>query len=431
MQVQKSVASEKAKQQTAFIVAMAALFAVFLLLLLCGDIGRQSDVIYLQGRDLQADALKTEEYARHLDPYGYAEGDAHAPFKDANYPPLAYVFFYLLDAASGRDIESARAMAVSLLFSLAGVLLLLLPCRGLADAPRGKRAAILAAFLISMPTVFAFERGNIILFAAGLCGYFLLGYKSENRVLRELSFLALAAAAALKIFPALFGLLLLSERRYKEALRLLVYGALLAFLPFVFLQGGFSGLPLLFENFGAHAAYYRRLIFPRFGFRLFASLTYDAPWASAFLRDQFWKAGDKLYMVMPVVDVLLSIGCALTALFRKRRFEAALAIALILINYPVNSGAYTSLYLLPVIAMYLSCDELTKRDRWLLAAFVVILQPLQLPFPRFLLQPGESVLCNTTDILRNIAAYALFAGYGVRGYFLLKKKGFKENAPVR
>ena len=46
------------------------------------------------------------------------------------------------------------------------------------------------------------------------------------------------------------------------------------------------------------------------------------------------------------------------------------------------------------------------------------------------MRQGESILCNTTDILRNLAAYALFAGYGVGGYFLLYKRVTKENAPT-
>lgn len=415
MQAQKGVTSEQNKQQTAFLVAMAALFAVFVVLLLCGDIGGQSDIVYLAGRDFQADAMNTEAYARELDPYGYAAGDAHVPFKDANYPPLAYVIFYLLDVVSGRDMTTVRALAVSVAFSALGVLFVLGGCRRLLYAPRGKRLLLLAAFLVSMPTVYAFERGNIILFAVGLCAWFLLGYRSESALMRELSFLALAAAAALKIFPAMLGLLLLAEKRYRDALRLVLYGLLFAFLPFLLLRGGFDNLRLLLENFGAHTAYYRRLIYPRFGFRLVASLTYDVPWASPFLADQFWKAGDALYAVAPYFDIAASIGCAAFALLASRRWEAALAIMLVLVNYPVNSGAYTALYLLPVIAMYLSCDGLTKRDRWILAAFILLLSPLQLPFPKSLMLPGESILCNLTDILRNFAAYALFIVFGARG----------------
>ncbi len=416
MQAQEGVTGKAHTRQTAFIVAMAALFAVFVLLLALGNAGGQTDIVYLDGRDFQADMLHTEEYARTLDPYGYAQGEAHVPFKDANYPPLAYVFFYLADVVSGRDAASVRALVLSILFSVLFALVLLGGCRRLTAAARGRRLAILAAFLVSMPMVFALERGNIILLAAGLCAYFLLGYRSRRPVVRELAYLALAVAAALKIFPALLGLLLLKEKRFCDALRLVLYGLVAGLLPFLFMQGGFSALPLLLKNFGAHTAYYRRLIYPRFGFRLFASLTYDVPWASAFLRDQFWKVGDKLYAVMPAADVLLSLGCAAFSLLARRRWAAVAALMLILVNYPVNSGAYTTLYLLPVVAMFLSDGAAGKYDNWALAAFIVILSPLQIPFPQFLMQPGESILCNLTDILRNVTAYALFAAFGACGF---------------
>ena len=59
---------------------MAALFFTFLLLLSLGNLGGQKSAFYLEGRDFMADAVKTEEYARNLDPYDYTLGSAREAF---------------------------------------------------------------------------------------------------------------------------------------------------------------------------------------------------------------------------------------------------------------------------------------------------------------------------------------------------------------
>ena len=405
----------KDRLQTAFLLALSALVALFFVLLCCGNLGGQTDIVYLEGRDFMADMLQTEEYARALDPYGFGQGEAHVPFKDANYPPLAYVLFWLADAVSGRDAATPWALAVAILLGAAGIVLLWHALSRLLDAPRGKRALLAAALALSAPAVFAFERGNIILLAAVLCTWFLLGYQSPRRLVRELAFVALAVAAALKIYPALLGLLLLRQRRWKDALRLAAYGLCAVFLPFLCMQGGFANLPLLFENFGAHTAYYTRFIYPRFGFRLFASISYDTTFLDPFLNDNLWKLGDRLFRFMPAVDTLLACLCLAHACVCKRRWEAAAAILLVLVNYPVNSGYYTALYLLPAAALLLSCDALTRRDLWYAALLVLIFNPVQIPLPYALLGIADPILCNTTDILRNLAAYALFVLFAAKG----------------
>lgn len=412
--------TSRAAAQRAFLIAMGLLTALFLTLLLLGNAGNQTDVLYLGGRDFQADMLNTEVYARALNPYGYDPSGAHVPFKDANYPPLAYVLFYFCDALSLHDVATPWAMAVSLCLAALGVLLLLIGVYRLTGAPtRGRRALLAAAIALSAPTVYAFERGNIILLAVTLCVLFLLGYQSPRPLLRELSFCALAMAAALKIYPALLGLLLLSQRRYRDALRLMLYGLAFVFLPFLCIEGGFANLPLLMENFGAHAAFYTRRIYPRFGFRLFSSIAYDAPFANAFLNDNLWKLGEKLDRVMPGVDALLCLGCASCALLGRRPFERVLGVMLILVNYPVNSGYYTALYLLPALSLLLG-EAVWRRGDWAtLFLLVAIVQPVQLPLPYGLFGITEPILCNLTDILRNLAAYALFVRFAVTGVLAL------------
>ena len=83
------------------------------------------------------------------------------------------------------------------------------------------------------------ERGNAIMLCPMLVLAFLSWYDSSNKVLREIGLIALALAAGMKIYPAIFGVLLLTEKKYREAIRTIIYGAI-AMFGFPLYYGGFT-----------------------------------------------------------------------------------------------------------------------------------------------------------------------------------------------
>ena len=414
----------KERLQTAFLLCMLALTVAFLALYLCGDALGQSGAFYLGGREFQDDAVNTEVMARALDPYGYGDGAARVPYAHANYPPLAYVLFFLMDAVSLRGQVPAWQTAVAvacMALSAAALFTALYRLSAGADAlSRRRRALLCGALLLSAPSLYALERGNIIVLAAALCTAFLAGYRSENRTARELSFLALAAAAALKVYPALLGLLLLYERRWREAARLMLYGAALTLLPFLCLNGGFHNVPLLLENVQAHKAFYDMYIYPRYGFRLLASIFYDAHFTLPWLENNLWRVSEILYRVFPAVDALLSVGCLCTVFTDRPQWQKTLAVMLVLVNQPLNSGAYTAVYLLPPLLLLLTERAAGKSESKgtvaTLAALLVLLSPLQLALPWRALGMTAPILCSLSDVLRNVVCYALFTVYAVKGF---------------
>lgn len=60
---------------------------------------------------------------------------------------------------------------------------------------------------------------------------------SVKKAEKEAALILIAFAAGLKLYPAIWGVFYLAEKRYKEAIRLIIYGILLFFLPFIFFQG--------------------------------------------------------------------------------------------------------------------------------------------------------------------------------------------------
>lgn len=103
--------------------------------------------------------------------------------------------------------------------------------------------------LFSTPMIFIIERGNIIHLTFVLCFFFSLTYNSDNKVIRHISYIALSIAAALKIYPAILGLILFKGKHKKEIVTCIVIGFHLLLIPFL-LMGGFEVLVRYINNIG-------------------------------------------------------------------------------------------------------------------------------------------------------------------------------------
>jgi hypothetical protein len=108
-------------------------------------------------------------------------------------------------------------------------------------------------FLMSYPFIYAVDRGNIVLLILPLCLIFLLGYRSENKTVRYISYVALAIAVSVKIYPIFLGLLLIRERNWRETGLCVALGLIFFFVPFLFTDGNIA---ILIENIQIHIGSY-------------------------------------------------------------------------------------------------------------------------------------------------------------------------------
>ena len=51
---------------------------------------------------------------------------------------------------------------------------------------------------------------------------------------REAALILIAMAAGIKLYPAIIGVIYLREKRFKEAIRLVIYGLIIFLVPFAF-----------------------------------------------------------------------------------------------------------------------------------------------------------------------------------------------------
>lgn len=364
--------NKKHSYEIVFIIAMLILFILFIIGFVTDNSGNQANIFFRKTADYMADYYNVAKYSAEKNVYLYGTEDSLA-FEHA-YLPLSYVVMYYMskcadyvnmDAlAAGMGTTMGLATSAFFMFAISAILYVLLY-----DAYHGKKIykfLIATGMMFSSIFIFSFERGNIIVLTVVCLFFFILNYKNENKIIRELSFVALAMAAALKGYPALFGILLLFEKRYKEAIRLVAYGIIFAFVPFLFFEGGFGNIPIWLENLAANSEHYADKIYPRFNFRHWASM----------ITDESIKG--KMYNVFPILDYILCCVAILTSCFQKKYYKKILQLLLCIVILPVNSAEYSGLYLFLALVLLFNEQQKSKFDWIYLSLFVMILNPYQM-----------------------------------------------------
>lgn len=85
---------------------------------------------------------------------------------------------------------------------------------------------------------YSIERGNILFLCIPLLLFFIIYNDSDNKLLKEISIICLAVAANIKIYPALFGLILIKKKDFKGVVKSIAYGLLIFVFSASLLRGG-------------------------------------------------------------------------------------------------------------------------------------------------------------------------------------------------
>ena len=86
------------------------------------------------------------------------------------------------------------------------------------------------------------------MFVLMFIAFFITWKDSENRRKREFAIVCLAIASALKLYPAILGILLIRDKRYEDCIKAMIYFLILFVIPFLIFKGGFSNIPLFFDG---------------------------------------------------------------------------------------------------------------------------------------------------------------------------------------
>lgn len=321
------------------------------------------------------------------------------------YPPLCWVIFDVCRLLSGDTktlIGDGRASRLKLyqtpmmiwtIILMICILLIYSLISEMWNYEKPLKQWGIILLMLSVPFLFTVERGNIILLSfIGTLAFFALK-DSEKRWVREVGYLCLAFAAAIKIYPAIFGFVLFKEKRYKEAVRLAIYGIVVFVVSFLFFcKEGIAGIPLFFGNlFGWSSAYtnsianqvaaesgvaetVKEILDPnvidgsRIGF-------------TAFMEHLFMWLGMSIGAATRVAAKLgtcLSVIAFVVAFFSRKKWQLILLLTCVLVGFQSRSYVYTATFLIIPFIFFLREE---KRSAWNVVYFILLMLILfPLPF---------------------------------------------------
>jgi hypothetical protein len=370
MQDKKSLLANKRLYVFLFIGIMVILFSLWLIGFTNDYKGEQANIFFQKTNNYMADFFNVAKYSADRNPY------FSQPLDEKGYLPLSYMIMYgfsrmadyqHLGAFEAGLSKISLATSSFFVFFSGAIFFLLLYIQK--SGTKIIKFCIAAMILLSAPFIRSFERGNLILLAVVLVMFFLMNYKSHNKIFRQLSFIALAIAIALKAYPALLGILLLYEKRWCDIAYLALYTLAFVFLPFLFIEGGFANIPQLFANIKLNSEHYSHLVESwRFGLRYI--IVFFTP------SDSY----NGIYDGFKIMTYILAVISLVVAPFFKTKWKKYALLLTLIIMVPDNSGCYSILYMIPFFIMFLNERAHDKRDIIFLILFILIFNPFQIEF---------------------------------------------------
>lgn len=194
--------------------------------------------------DAFGDFFNTLHQAYYKDPY--------VPMESV-YPALANLFYRFMARFVSHDAftygikASITSLTVFLMYNIVTVTVFTMLIKHWLKGKELFKNFVIFLILFSAPFLYQFERANIIFVTMIFLLAFMVFKDSDNKILREIALICFAVAAVTKIYPIIFGVLLLKEKRYMESIRALLYTALLFVIPF-YAYGGLDRIPIMLDN---------------------------------------------------------------------------------------------------------------------------------------------------------------------------------------
>ncbi len=346
---------EKSKLQSSKITVDKLYFGLSLILVAFAVIsialskGKNFENLFWHGATLgyYPDLFESVIHARTRNPYEI----------DAIYPAFAYCLIYFFNffipgtyKNNFGDLQaicnnSSALVIAHIFYAVITLTIAYLMIKAFGDKKYIGKYLLVFILVTSSPFIFLIERGNTVIITIVFLFIYLFYYNSENKILRELALICLACAAAMKLYPAVFGLLLLSDKKFKEAFRAIAYGVLLFAVPFLFM-GGLGEIPTMLKNsLTLNSDTLTGSTGFGYGFKVNATSSIGCIFDWLFGRSYFVYIKMAVYFL---VGILMG-----SSFFLKSRWKKIASLALIVILMPDFSFIYNVIYLLPVLVMFI------------------------------------------------------------------------------
>ncbi len=342
------------------------LFEIFYL----GEESRQLDLFFVRMWDFFADTTNVVGYSSERNVY---ECMRYTGLGEKAYPPLTYMVMYFFSRLVNMEpyyeqnfFLNMYAEPLFLYFLILSMIfwtiLIYEILRSNKNGSNATKLLFCASMLCSYPMLFSLERANTIIPTAFFIAFYLFYYDSEDRIMKEMALISLAVAVALKMTPAILGVMLLYKKDWKSALRAILYGIIVGIGPFFVFEGGLSNLFKMFRNMQFNLGLYPSTE----GCTLLASvMILGAPYSE---------------MLDTVCTLITYVLCALFIVaipLLKTKWEQILVITMVLLILPSHSGGYCIIYFIPACLLFLNEKEHELSELVLLIAYVLIFYTYQ------------------------------------------------------
>jgi hypothetical protein len=291
------------------------------------------------------------------------------------YPPLPLLIYKELLRLVPYDIAGKTALIIrsmqqgQIVFLFYSLITLLAFFILVVEAKKGSKIEkyfFIFTMLLSGPFLYQFERANIIFVSLLFLMIFVFLKDNKNRFAREFALFSLAISTGIKIYPVLFNLILIKEKRFKELLRSFVYSIALFILPFFFL-GGINQLPILFQNvfktsqgvliwgvgYTVNILNITRIIFGLFG--------------------DFFSG--KPIVVGGIISLIILVLGIMSSFLLGSKWKTVALLSLLMILVPTISYEYTLIFMIIPLIMFIDQKDKEKLHYFYLFCFILIFIP--------------------------------------------------------
>ncbi len=282
----------------------------------------------------------------------------------------------------------------------------------------GEKLLFTFIIITSAPMVFLFERANNIIVVLIALLTFLGLYRSDSRIMREISLIALGVAITTKMYPIVFCALLFKDKRYKDIIKVGIYTFLLFFVPFFLFYDGMESIRLMLSNLngfsgasslntGVQLNFAKMIVLPLSQFNGISNELLEA--AGEFFRIAM------MFIAVPAV------------LFTKKDWKCAALCCCIIYGYQGTCATYLlTMFCIPIMLMLDGEKEHSVKNYFCLAfmiltqCYMVSINPMNGEFTRYVSTKVSSYAVMFLTIILSID--------GLRNMFrlLIEKHGISK-----
>lgn len=378
--------SIKPRYNLVYYILFTTAVLLFVVLLFVTNGSAEKAILFSSSTDTFMDHFNSVIY-NQIDPYE----------NSVIYPPLACLFYKICNLMIPRDVYNAivsnpqtksqpaemkltQAFVLPFMFYfIATALVFLISVSLIKKGGKLEKIAFASTIAFSTPLLFALERGNNILIPLSFSILFVGLYDHKNRWVRELSYIFLAIAVGFKLYPCLFAVVLISEKRWRDFVRVVVYCIITTILPFFFFYGGIEGIKLMIGSifgFSGKRTSDVRSLDTALDFRHIFIFCFNVtkPVHHIELSDEM------LSSVANIAKYSMAAVCGLSALFVKSVWKKTAFVSCIIYGFPGSCSTYLLIFFTITVMLLLDSEEKNNVVSYIYLILLLFTQiPLVLP----------------------------------------------------